>query len=75
MEVNSFPDRMDLDASYCRMAKDIGVKVAINTDAHGAGDLKFIKYGVGQARRGWLEASDVINTMTFQDLNRMLCKD
>lgn len=75
LEVNSFPDRLDLDATYCRMAKDFGVKVAINTDAHGITDLDFMKYGVGQARRGWLEASDVINTRSLQELWKYFRRD
>lgn len=74
LELNSFPDRMDLDASYCRRAKEIGVKIAINTDAHGIADLNFMKYGIGQARRGWLEASDVINTYSLPRLLELLIR-
>jgi DNA polymerase (family X) len=74
LEINSFPDRMDLDATYCRRAKHIGVKVAISTDAHGLADLNFMKYGIGQARRGWLEASDVINTYPLSRLLKILIK-
>ena len=74
LEVNSFPDRMDLDASYCRKAKIIGVKVAISTDAHGLADLNFMKYGVGQARRGWLEAAEVVNTYSLPKLLGLIRK-
>jgi DNA polymerase (family 10) len=72
LEINSFPDRMDLDATYCRRAKHIGVKLAISTDAHGLADLNFMKYGIGQARRGWLEASDVVNTYSLPGLLKIL---
>ncbi len=72
LEVNSFPDRLDLNAAYCRMAKEMGVKLAINTDSHGTGDLSFIKYGIGQARRGWIEASDVINTFPLNKLLKFI---
>jgi DNA polymerase (family 10) len=62
MECNSYPDRLDLKDVYLRMCKERGVKVVISTDAHHAGNLKLIRYGVKMARRGWLEKRDVINT-------------
>jgi len=63
MECNSYPDRLDLKEVYLRMCKERGVKVVISTDAHTAGNLSFIRYGVTMARRGWLEKKDVINTL------------
>jgi DNA polymerase (family X) len=63
MECNSYPDRLDLKDVYLRMCKDRGVKVVISTDSHNAGNLSLIRYGVTTARRGWLEARDVINTL------------
>jgi len=54
------------------MAKDIGVKIAINSDAHHTGDLNFIQFGIGQARRGWLEPADVINTLPLTKLKKLL---
>ncbi|MBI3405652.1 MAG: DNA polymerase/3'-5' exonuclease PolX [Acidobacteria bacterium] len=63
MECNSYPDRLDLRDTYLRMAKDRGVKVVISTDSHTAANLKYIQYGVRTARRGWLEAKDVLNTL------------
>jgi DNA polymerase (family 10) len=71
-ELNSYPDRLDVDDVHAKMAKDMGVKVAISTDAHSTGDLDFMRYGVGQARRGWLEAGDVINTRKWADLKKLL---
>jgi DNA polymerase (family X) len=72
LELNSQPSRLDLTDSGCRLAKELGVKVAISTDAHGAGNLGFMRFGVGQARRGWLEANDVINTRPLKELLKLL---
>jgi DNA polymerase/3'-5' exonuclease PolX/histidinol phosphatase-like PHP family hydrolase len=62
MECNSYPDRLDLKDVYLRMCKEKGVRVVISTDSHNTGNLRFIRYGVTMARRGWLEKKDVINT-------------
>src|SRR5579883_450315 len=67
MECNSYPDRLDLKDVYLRMCKEKGVKVVISTDAHVAGNLSFIRYGVTMARRGWLEKKDVINTLPCKE--------
>jgi DNA polymerase (family 10) len=72
LELNAQPDRLDLDDRGCRLAKEIGVKVAISTDAHRASDLDLIRFGVDQARRGWLEPGDVVNTLPLADLKRVL---
>jgi DNA polymerase (family 10) len=53
-------------------AREIGVKIAINTDAHSTGQLQFIKYGIDQARRGWLEKHHVVNTMTRRQIENWL---
>ncbi|MCW3141849.1 MAG: DNA polymerase/3'-5' exonuclease PolX [Methanophagales archaeon] len=69
MELNSFPDRLDLNDMHCRMAKDYGVLVAISTDAHDTMQMgAVIKYGVATARRGWLEAKDVVNTRGLEEM-------
>lgn len=62
LELNSHPDRLDLEDIYCQMARDEGVLVCINSDAHGTLDFAHLKYGIGQARRGWLEPGNVLNT-------------
>jgi DNA polymerase (family 10) len=72
MELNAHPDRLDLDDVHCQMAREMGVKVAISTDAHSTADLDLIRYGIGQARRGWLEAKDVINTRGLNELRKLL---
>jgi DNA polymerase (family 10) len=66
VELNAHPERLDLHDGHLRRAKELGVRVAINTDAHSARDLGLIRYGVDQARRGWLEASDVLNTLPLE---------
>jgi len=63
MECNAYPDRLDLNDTYLRMAKNRGVKVVISTDSHTTANLPYMKYGVKMARRGWLEKKDVINTL------------
>jgi len=72
LELNAQPDRLDLNDAQCRMAKNRGLKVAISTDAHGGDELQFIRYGVYQARRGWLEPSDVLNTRDWEKLKELL---
>ena len=64
VELNAQPDRLDINDVHLLRAREIGVKIAINTDAHSTEQLRFISYGIDQARRGWLEKRHVINTMT-----------
>jgi DNA polymerase (family X) len=72
LEVNAHPDRLDLDDQGCRMAKEAGVHLAISTDAHRVADLDLMRFGIDQARRGWLEPDDVVNTRRLADLRRLL---
>ncbi len=72
LEINAYYDRLDLNELYARKAKDMGIKLAINTDGHGPKDLEWMRYGVGTARRGWLEKKDVINTLNYKDLKKLL---
>jgi DNA polymerase (family X) len=64
VELDAQPDRLDLNDLHLFRAREIGVKIAINTDAHSTEQLRFIKYGIDQARRGWLEKRHVLNAMT-----------
>ena len=66
MELNSYPDRLDLNDVHLRQAKKRGVKIAINTDSHHASHLEKIRYGILQARRAWLTKDDVLNTLPAQ---------
>lgn len=68
LEINSFPLRLDLNSANVYFAKNQGVKFVINTDAHGLEHLDFMKYGIAVARRGWLEAKDVFNTLSLQPM-------
>jgi len=62
LEINSFPDRLDLPDELILRAKRHGVKFAVDTDAHAAVHLDHLRYGIGTAQRGWLTSDDVINT-------------
>jgi DNA polymerase (family X) len=66
MELNAYPDRLDLSDRHLRMAKERGVKIVINTDSHHTSHLEKIKYGVLQARRAWLTKTDVLNTLPVE---------
>ncbi|MFA5156076.1 MAG: DNA polymerase/3'-5' exonuclease PolX [Candidatus Omnitrophota bacterium] len=68
MEINSFTQRLDLNDSNCRRAKEMGVKIAINTDAHSTDQLNAMELGISVARRGWLGKADVINTLSLPEL-------
>ena len=68
VELNSHPARFDLDWRWLRRARDLGVKVAVNTDAHKLTDLGSLEFGIGIARKGWLTRDDVINTLPVDDL-------
>jgi DNA polymerase (family X) len=74
LELNAQPDRLDLTDVYCRMAKEEGVLVGINSDAHSVHDFANLRFGIGQARRGWLEKKDVLNTRTLAQLQQLLSK-
>lgn len=72
LELDSQPQRLDLQDIYCRMAREEQVLVAINSDAHGPEDLDYLRYGVQQARRGWLEKSHVLNSRSLTHVCRLL---
>ena len=63
MELNAFPDRLDLNDTHLRLAKQHGVKIVINTDSHHTTHLEKIRYGILQARRAWLTKGDILNTL------------
>ena len=72
VELNAQPQRLDLDDLACRMARDEGVLVSVASDAHGASELDHLRDGIGQARRGWLEAGDVLNARSLGALRPLL---
>ena len=72
LELNAHPERLDLGDIYCNMAKSEGVLVSIASDAHSTLDFANLRFGIGQARRGWLEAPDVLNTRPLAKLRPLL---
>jgi DNA polymerase (family 10) len=72
MELNSYPDRLDLNDVHLRQAKQKGVKIVINTDSHHISHLDKIHYGILQARRAWLTKHDVLNTLTAQEFAKAM---
>jgi DNA polymerase (family X) len=68
VEINSNPHRLDLDWRKCKVAKSMGIPITIDPDAHIVSGFQDIKYGVGIARKGWIEKEDVINAKDFSDL-------
>ncbi len=72
LEINAYPDRLDLKDVHSRLAKEHGVILSINTDAHSSADLGLMIYGIYTARRGWLEKKDVLNTFPLTELMKWL---
>jgi DNA polymerase (family 10) len=72
MELNSYPDRLDLCDRHLRLAKQHGVKIVINTDSHHTSHLEKIRYGALQARRAWLTKEDVLNTLPEQEFAKAM---
>ena len=68
LEINSWPERLDLTDTHVRRAIQMGVRIVINTDAHATANFENLRYGVAMARRGWARAQDVLNTRTYEDL-------
>lgn len=72
LEINAHPMRLDLDDIYSRRAIEMGIPLSINTDAHHPNDFDLAEYGIATARRGWVKASDVINTWSTDRLRAWL---
>jgi DNA polymerase (family X) len=72
IEINANPHRFDLDWRQCQYAKELGVKLSINPDAHRTDGIGDMKYGLGIARKGWLETSDLLNCLTTEQIKTML---
>jgi DNA polymerase (family 10) len=71
LEINGQPDRLDLRDVHARAAKDAGLKLVVNSDAHQIRAQNYVEFGIGQARRGWLTKSDVLNTRTWTQLDKL----
>jgi DNA polymerase (family 10) len=74
LELNAHPQRLDLNDADAKRAKELGLKISIQTDAHTIDDFQFMEYGLGQARRGWLEKEDVVNTYSLTKLKKVLSR-
>ena len=74
LEVNGYPDRLDLRDEHILWARRHGVRFAVDTDSHATVHLEHMRYGVAQAQRGWLTKEDVINAWPLQKLRRFLRK-
>jgi len=72
LELNAQPDRLDLLDVYCHTAKDEGVLISVNSDAHRVNEFANLEYGIGQARRGWLEKGEILNTRSLTRLRKLL---
>ena len=72
LEINAHPARLDLDDVHARRAIELGIRLSINTDAHSETDMDLMHFGVSTARRGWVEADEVINTWSVTNLLRWL---
>jgi DNA polymerase (family 10) len=72
LEINAEPERLDLNDIHAHAAKTMGVKLAISTDAHSVNAFQYMRFGIDQARRGWLTADDVINTRSLAALRKLL---
>jgi DNA polymerase (family 10) len=72
MEINAFPDRLDLRDIHCRLAKEHGVPLAIGTDSHSVRHLEYLEFGIITARRGWLEKGDVLNALEPDEIRERL---
>jgi len=74
LEINSYPERLDLNDINIKKAKEMGVKMIINTDAHHVDQMRFIELGIAQARRGWAEKEDIINCWPLEKMLKFLKK-
>jgi len=72
LELNAHPQRLDLTDLNCRMARDEGARIVVNSDAHAEHEFDNLDYGIGQARRGWLQKSDVVNTRPLREVRAWL---
>jgi len=72
IEINAQPSRLDLEWTYVKRAKALGVKLVINPDAHSPDDLELTPYGIDVARRGWLTSADVLNTLGLKEILKVL---
>jgi DNA polymerase (family 10) len=74
LELNADPDRLDLNGDWARRALQVGARFTVSSDAHSVKNFDFMQFGVGQARRGWLTANDILNTRPLDELRQLLAQ-
>jgi len=74
LEINAYPQRLDLNDIYSRAAKNKGAKFTIGTDAHRLDQMEYLELGLSVARRGWLEKTDILNCLGYNDVIKVLKK-
>jgi len=72
LEINAFPDRLDLDDFHSKLAKEKKIKFVLGTDSHSINHLSIMRFGIATARRGWLEKKDILNTYSLKEIEKML---
>ena len=72
LDIDSYPDRLDLKDEYIRKAVEIGAKLGVSSDAHSVVQLHYLELGIAQARRGWATAKDIVNTRKVEEFPKML---
>jgi len=72
LEINSFPDRLDLDDIHVKLAKERGVRFVLGTDSHSINHFDFMRFGIATARRGWLEKKEILNTSSVKDIEKIV---
>jgi len=72
LEINAFPDRLDLNDIHIKLAKEQGVRFVLGTDSHSINHLDFMRFGVATARRGWLEKKDILNTASEKEIEKIV---
>lgn len=72
LEINSFPDRLDLDDVHLKQAKEHQIRFVLGTDSHSINHLDFMRFGIATARRGWLEKQDILNTSSVREIEKIL---
>jgi len=72
LELNSDPSRLDLNGDWARRGLKLGARFTVSSDAHSTSELEFMQFGIGSARRGWLTAGDVLNTLPLEELRAVL---
>jgi DNA polymerase (family 10) len=72
LELNAYPDRLDLNEFHLKRARDLGIMISLGTDTHSAEGLEMMRFGVGIARRAWLEKKDILNCLPWSRLKKKL---